>query len=95
MLTAERLLGFNDGVDDRRQKVAFHSLRHTFGSWLTMSGAHPRTIMELMGHSRVEQTMRYSHLAADQKQQAVADLERMLQRSSEGNEDRERISKTN
>jgi integrase len=75
-------LGFNNGVEDRRQKVVFHSLRHTFGSWLAMAGAHPRTIMELMGHSRLEQTMRYSHLAADQKQQAIADLERMLQRSA-------------
>ena len=71
-------LGFNDGVEDRRQRVVFHTLRHTFGSWLAMSGAHPRVIMDLMGHSRLEQTMRYTHLAPDQKRQAVDELERML-----------------
>ena len=26
-------LGFNEGVADRRQKITFHSLRHTFASW--------------------------------------------------------------
>lgn len=66
------------GVEDRRQKVVFHTLRHTFGSWLAMSGAHPRVIMDLMGHSRMEQTMRYTHLAPVQKRQAVDELERML-----------------
>lgn len=96
--TFERIvnhLGLNEGVEDRRQKVVFHSLRHTFGSWLAMAGAHPRTIMELMGHSRLDQTMRYSHLAADQKKQALNDLEAMLQRSSEGRGDhRDRASET-
>ena len=27
-------LGLNTGIEDRRQKLCFHSLRHTFASWL-------------------------------------------------------------
>jgi integrase len=31
---AVNALGFNRTVDDPRQKVVFHTLRHTFASWL-------------------------------------------------------------
>ncbi|MHC1745332.1 MAG: tyrosine-type recombinase/integrase [Syntrophobacteraceae bacterium] len=50
--------------------MSIHVVEAGFGSWLAMSGAHPRVIMDLMGHGRMEQTMRYTHLAPDQKRQA-------------------------
>ena len=31
---AVSILGLNDGITDRRYKVVFHTLRHTFCSWL-------------------------------------------------------------
>ena len=31
-------LGLNAGVNDPRQKVVFHTLRHTFASWLVQKG---------------------------------------------------------
>lgn len=65
-------LGFNDGVNDRRHKVCFHTLRHTFASWLALEGTPILTIKELLRHSSLAMTERYSHLIPDHKKQAVA-----------------------
>ena len=68
---AVNTLGLNDFITDRREKVVFHTLRHTFASWLAMSGVPIYTIKELMGHKNIEMTERYSHLAPDTKRQAI------------------------
>jgi integrase len=67
-------LGFNNGVEDDRYKAVFHTLRHTFGSWLAIRGESLQTIKELMGHKRISQTERYAHLCPDIKKQAVEAL---------------------
>jgi integrase len=41
----------------------WHDLRHTFASRLTMAGVPIRHIAELMGHSELQTTLRYAHLA--------------------------------
>jgi len=46
-------------------------LRHTFASWLAISGVSIFVIKELLGHKKIEMTMRYAHLAPEQKQAAV------------------------
>ncbi|MDR0677680.1 MAG: site-specific integrase [Holosporaceae bacterium] len=68
---AVEALGFNDGIDDHRQKVVFHTLRHTYASWLVMSGVDLYTVQKLMGHSTISMTERYSHLAPDHLKKAV------------------------
>ena len=60
-----RELGFNNGITDPRQKVVFHTLRHTFASWLVQKGTPLYTVATLMGHSTLEMTQRYAHLAPD------------------------------
>jgi integrase len=43
--------------------VRFHDLRHTYASFLIAEGAHPRAIMERMGHSSVQVTLgTYGHV---------------------------------
>ena len=69
-------IGWNKGIQDRRQVVTFHSLRHTFASWLALQGNTLLTIKELMGHKTLEMTMRYAHLMPDQKKRATLDLEK-------------------
>ena len=69
-------LGLNKGVKDRRQMITFHSLRHTFASWLALQGESLVTIRELMGHKSFEMTKRYAHLSPDYKKTATLNLER-------------------
>jgi integrase len=68
-------LGLNNGVTDSRQKVVFHTLRHTFASWLVEQGVDLYTVKELMGHGNLSMTERYSHLAPDTLRRAVKTLE--------------------
>ena len=56
---------------DRRHKVVFHTLRHTYCSWLAMEGVPLYVIGEMVGHSSTEMTKRYSHLCPDKKSQTV------------------------
>jgi len=71
-------LGFNKGITDPRQKVTFHTLRHTFASWLAIKGNSILTIKELLGHQTLAMTERYSHLIPDLKRQAVEGIEEIL-----------------
>ena len=68
-------LGLNNGITDRRQKVVFHSLRHTFASRLVQKRVSLYEVKELLGHSDIAMTQRYSHLANDTLRQAVARLD--------------------
>jgi integrase len=69
-------LGFNRGVKDSRQKISFHSLRHTFASMLIKQGENLYTVKELLGHKSLKMTERYAHLCEDSKKQAAAKLAR-------------------
>jgi integrase len=71
-------IGFNRGVEDPRQKVTFHTLRHTFASWLALQGESLLTIRELLGHKSLAMTMRYAHLIPDEKRKAALRLETMF-----------------
>jgi len=52
----------------------WHDLRHTFASRLVMAGVPLRAVQVLMGHKRIETTLRYSHLAEDHLRNAVERL---------------------
>ncbi len=53
------------------QGATWHTLRHTFASRAVMAGVDIRTVQELMGHSTITMTMRYTHLSPTHLRTAV------------------------
>jgi len=53
----------------------FHDLRHTFCSNLILAGAGLKDVKEMIGHSDISMTDRYSHLTMDHKAQKQKLLE--------------------
>lgn len=64
----------NEGVEPR-QRVTWHTLRHTFASRLVQRGVNLLTVKELLGHSTLVMVMRYAHLADDNLRSAVEGLD--------------------
>lgn len=58
--------------------IGWHVLRHTFASHLAMRGAPLKAVQELLGHSTIEMTMRYAHLAPAVNRQAVELLDQAV-----------------
>ena len=58
------------GIDNFR----WHDLRHSFASWLMMSGASHIEIAKLTGHRDLKSLMRYSHLAPEHAEGVVGGL---------------------
>jgi integrase len=65
------------------EHLVFHSLRHTCGAWLAMSGEHVKTVQSVMRHGSISLTMdRYGHLFPGQAEGAVSRIGDMLDGTS-------------
>lgn len=76
--------GLNPDGIDRRNRVSFHTLRHTFCSWLAMSGVPLYVIGGLVGHSTPQMTQRYAHLCPSVAKEAALSIETISQLSAPG-----------
>jgi site-specific recombinase XerD len=52
-------------------RLHFHSLRHTFASWLVQDGVSLYEVQKLLGHSSIDVTQIYSHLQPEQLHSTV------------------------
>lgn len=66
---------FNQAVTDSLYRGCFHFLRHTFASRLVVNGIDLYSVKELMGHSDINMTQRYSHLSPEGLRSAIKVLE--------------------
>ncbi len=80
-----KALGFNEGREDRRDRVVFHTLRHTFASWHAKAGTPLYTIAKLLGHKTLSMTQRYAHLCPEAERQAAMTLQGVLSVSTKAN----------
>lgn len=78
---ATNALKLNEGISDDLDKVVFHSLRHTFCSWLVEEGVDLYTVKEMAGHKTLSMTARYSHLGNGILQDAVKKLQDGIQKA--------------
>lgn len=51
--------------------LRIHDLRHTYASWLVQRGVPIYTVQRLLGHSRIESTVRYAHLDVEHLRQFI------------------------
>lgn len=62
----------NAGIDDPRYRVTFHTLRHTFVSWLVIAGVNLATLKEMARHRSFDMTLRYAHLQPSGRKDAAS-----------------------
>lgn len=67
-------MGFNTGVKDNRQKIVFHSARHSFASWLVEGGESLYVTGLMLGQKSPEMTKRYAHCSPQHKSRVAAGL---------------------
>jgi len=78
-------LSFNDGITDRREKIVFHSLRHSYASQLIAAGVSLQIVKVLMGHSTKSGSITERYVHADKKmlEDAVQRFEKYIQTNSQ------------
>jgi len=73
-------LKLNNGIDDPRLQICFHSCRHSYASWMIEQGADLYTVQKLLGHKTNIMTQRYAHLSENRLKDAAKALGRAWQR---------------
>jgi integrase len=77
-------LKFNEGIDDPRLQIVFHSCRHSYASWLIEQNQDLYTVQKLLGHKTNVMTQRYAHLTENKLKDAAKALSKALKTKPAG-----------
>jgi len=73
----------NEGVRNKKLRVSFYTLRHSYATRLSESGVELYRIQKLMGHTTPVTTQRYAKVSHDSLRKAVSEMERHHTREAE------------
>ena len=60
-------------------QIRFHDLRHSAATLLFAQGVHPKTVMEILGHSYLNTTMRiYGQVLDQMKREAASKMDQLF-----------------
>jgi integrase len=87
-------LNLNDGIDDKRLQICFHSCRHTYASWMIEQGADLYTVQKLLGHKTNVMTQRYGHMSENRLRDAAKALSLALRPQKKADGDAGQVANT-
>ena len=80
-------LKLNEGIDDPRLRVFFHTCRHSYAAWMIEEGADLYTVQKLLGHKTNVMTQRYAHMSENRLRDATKALSLALRPQQKAEED--------
>jgi len=74
-------LKFNEGITDRKQKVTFHTLRHSFATHLYESTHDLYLTQRSLGHATGTMTARYAKMSESRLREGAQALEKAIEKA--------------
>jgi len=82
-------LDLNEGVTDRKMKVTFHTLRHTFATHLYENTSDLYLTQRSLGHTTPTMTQRYAKMSENRLREGAAALEKAFRSNGKEGKGRE------